>query len=76
MSEVKESRLHETAARWPWIARLAWALWLFLEAVFFQGMVASYQEMEPRAAIIFGGIFITFLLGGIIVWVVRREHLI
>jgi hypothetical protein len=53
-----------------------WALWLSLEIIFLQGMVASYQEMEPRAAVIFAGLSLALLLAAVIVLVVRREQLL
>jgi hypothetical protein len=56
-------------SRYEW---LLWALWLFFEVVFLQSAIASQQELEPRAATIYWMIFGLLLLGGVVVWLIRR----
>ncbi|MBC8506232.1 MAG: hypothetical protein ISR58_04885 [Anaerolineales bacterium] len=63
-------------ARGPWYQWVLWAVWLFLEIIFLQAAVASSKELEPRAAIVFWLLFGVFALGGITVWIIRRERLI
>lgn len=62
--------------RRPWYQWVLWGFWVFLEIIFFQAAVASSKELEPRAAIVFWLLFGVFLLGGITVWIIRRERLI
>ncbi len=62
--------------RRPWYQWILWGLWLFLEVVFFQAAVASGKEFEPRAALVFWLLFGVLLLGGIIIWVIRRQRLL
>jgi hypothetical protein len=61
--------------RRPWYEWLLWALWLFFLIIFLQSAVASHQEFEPRAAAVFWMMFGLLLLGGIVVWLVRRIQL-
>ncbi len=58
--------------RRSWYEWLLWGLWLFLEIVFLQSALASHQELELRAAIIYWMIFGLLLLTGLVVWLVRR----
>lgn len=58
--------------RRPWYEWLLWVLWLFLEIVFLQSALASHQELELRAAIIYWMIFGLLLLAGLVLWLVRR----
>ena len=62
--------------RRPWYQWVLWAFWVFLEIIFFQAAVASGKEFEPRAAMVFWLIFGVLLLGGIILWIIRRQRLI
>ena len=63
-------------ARRPWYQWVLWGIWLFLEIVFFQAAIASSKEFEPRAATVFWLAFGVFLLGGITIWIIRRQRLI
>ncbi len=49
--------------------------WVILEIVFLQSTIASYQELEPRAAFLFAGMFVTLLISGLIVWAIRKNKL-
>lgn len=55
-----------------WYEWVLWALWLFLEIFLLQNAIASGQELEPRAAMIFWASFFVLLLVGAIVWYLRR----
>ncbi|MBT3239529.1 MAG: hypothetical protein HON98_03380 [Chloroflexi bacterium] len=63
-------------ARRPWNEWVIWVLWVFFEIVFLQATIASLYEYEPRASFIYGGIFISLLLGGIVTWFVRKNRLL
>jgi len=63
-------------SRRAWYEWLLWAIWFCLEIFFVQNALASYQEFEPRAATLYWLIFAVLLLGGIIVWLVRRNRMI
>ena len=52
---------------------ILWALWLFLEIFVLQNAIAAGQELEPRAAAIFWVTFVVLLLGGVVVWFIRRN---
>ena len=58
--------------RRPWYEWLLWALWLVFLIISLQSAVASHQEFEPRAAVIYWMFFALLLLAGIVVWLVRR----
>ena len=60
----------------PWYEWLAWAFWLCLEIFFLQNALASGQENEPRAALIFLLIFFTLTLGGVAAYISRRLNMI
>lgn len=57
----------------PWYEWILWALWFLLEVFLFQNAVASRVELEPTAATIFWVSFFVFLIGGVIVWYLRRN---
>jgi polyferredoxin len=59
-----------------WYERPLWTIWLFLEIIFLQSAFASYQELEPRAAILFAAIFITLLLTAATILFIRRNRLL
>lgn len=59
-----------------WYEWLLWALWLFLEIFLLQNAIASGQELEPRAAVIFWASFVVLLLVGVIVWYLRRARVL
>ncbi|MBT7831213.1 MAG: hypothetical protein HN708_13175 [Candidatus Marinimicrobia bacterium] len=63
-------------ARRPWYEKILWAGWLFLEIIFLQSALASQEELEPRAAMIYWLIFGVLLLGGFVFWIVRRSRLL
>ena len=63
-------------ARRPWYEWILWGIWLFLEIIFLQSAMASNQELEPRAAMIYWLIFGVLLLGGFVFWIVRRGRLL
>ena len=65
-------KYHIKVRRRAWYEWLLWGLWLFFEIVFLQSALASHQEFEPRAAAIYWMIFGLLLLGGFVVWLVRR----
>jgi hypothetical protein len=56
----------------PWYEWVLWAIWLLAVIFLLQNAVASGQELEPRAAIIFWVTFFVFLLAGGVVWYLRR----
>lgn len=64
----------EIAAR-PWYEWLAWAVWLLLTVFTFQNAIASGAEYEPAAATIFWVVFAVLLIGGGIVYFLRRQRL-
>lgn len=64
----------EVATR-PWYERLAWLAWLFLVVFTFQNAVASGAEFEPRAATILWTTEAMLLIGGAIVYYLRRQRL-
>lgn len=55
-----------------WKEWLLWAIWLFAEVATLQMAIASGTELEPRAAAIFWVTFFVLLIGGVIVWFMRR----
>jgi len=57
----------------PWYEWLGWVVWLVFELFVVQNAIASGQELEPRAAMIFWVIFAVVLLAGAIVWYLRRD---
>lgn len=62
-------------ARRPWYEWLAWAIWLFALVFTFQNAIASGAEYEPQAAAIFWGTAIVLLIGGVVVWYLRRKRI-
>jgi predicted Co/Zn/Cd cation transporter (cation efflux family) len=58
----------------PWYEWLLWGVWLFALVFLVQNAVTSGHELEPRAAAIFWVMFVVFLLGGGVVWFVRRNQ--
>ena len=59
----------------PWYEWALWVVWLAVELFVLQNAMASGAELEPRAASIFWMTFVVLLLGGGIVWFVRRARL-
>lgn len=56
----------------PWYEWLLWAIWLFAMVFTLQNAVASGAEIEARAATTFWISFFVLLIGGGVVWYVRR----
>ena len=57
----------------PWYEWLLWAIWILVEIFLLQSALASGRELEPRAATIFWIAFFVLLLGGGVVWYLRRD---
>lgn len=57
----------------PWYEWLLWAIWLFIEVSVLQMAIASKAEMEPTASTIFWVTFVVLLIGGVVVWYMRRS---
>jgi hypothetical protein len=73
MSDKKD--FHEIKIiRRPWFEWVLVALWLIAEIIFLQAALASRQELEPRAAIVYWLVFVVLLLGGLVYWIVRRNR--
>lgn len=56
----------------PWYEWLLWAGWLIVELALLQMAVASKSELEPRAQTLFWISFFVILIGGAVVWYMRR----
>jgi len=76
MNSQEEEYFAIKVVRRPWYQWILWGLWLTLEIVFSQAAIASAKEFEPRAAMVFWLLFGVLLLGGIIIWIIRRQRLI
>lgn len=70
---LEEKYLIEVRKR-PWYEWLLWAAWIFLLVFIYQNAVASGYELEPRAAAIFWVSFVVLLLGGGVVWFMKRNQ--
>ena len=57
-----------------WYEWLFIGVWLFAEVMFMQAALASRNELEPRAAIVYWLVFAVLLLGGLVYWIVRRNR--
>jgi hypothetical protein len=75
MSDDKEYLIIKIARR-PWYEWLLWGIWFFLELIFLQAAVASHQELELRAAMVYWLIFGVLSLAGFVFWVIRRARLL
>ncbi|MFC1936308.1 hypothetical protein ACFLYP_01430 [Chloroflexota bacterium] len=74
MNDKKENNFKNTYRAWfEWFL---WAIWFILGCLFLQASIASYREYETRAAIIYAGLFFSFLIGGLVVWFVRNNELL
>jgi len=51
---------------------LLWLLWLVVEIFMLQNAIASGNELQSTATIIFWVIFAVLLVAGIVVWIIRR----
>ena len=61
-------------AKRPWYAWVLWGVWLFLLIFFAQNAIASRAEFVPRATTIFWAMFAILLVGGGIVYYIRRQE--
>ncbi|MBC8334044.1 MAG: hypothetical protein H8E29_02160 [Anaerolineales bacterium] len=75
MSEDKEYFTIKIVRR-PWYEWILWGIWLFLEIVFLQSAIASHQELEQRAAMIYWLIVVVLSLTGFVFWIIRRSRLL
>ena len=57
----------------PWYTWLAWILWVVLDIFLIQNALASSRELEPMAATIFWIMFFVILIGGMVVYFLRRN---
>jgi hypothetical protein len=71
----KQATYHVEIAHRAWYEWLAWAVWAILLVFTAQNGIASGAEYEPAAATIFWATFAVLLIGGVIVWYVRRQRL-
>jgi hypothetical protein len=69
---MSENHVIEIKKR-PWYEWLLWAAWFYAEVFAFQNAVASGVELEPRAATIFWISFVILLVGGGVVWYMRKK---
>ena len=51
---------------------LLWLLWLLVEIFLLQNEIASGQELQSTAGVIFWITFAVLLLAGVVVWIIRR----
>lgn len=56
----------------PWLEWVGWLVWLLLEIFILQNAIASGRELQGTAATIFWVIFVVLLIGGVVVWFLRR----
>ena len=71
-----EENTAATQEKRVWWERPLIAIWVFLQVIFLQSSIASFQEREPRAAVLFAGMFFTLLISGLIIWAIRKNKLI
>ena len=57
----------------PWYEWLLWAIWFVVELAVLQMALASGPELEPTAGTIFWVTFFILLIGGGVVWYMRRS---
>ena len=57
----------------PWYQWLAWIAWFLLEIFLLQNAIASSGELEPLAATIFWISFFVLLVGGVVIYFLRRN---
>jgi membrane protein DedA with SNARE-associated domain len=70
----KQSTYKIEIARRAWYEWLAWAVWAIALVFTGQNAMASNAEFEPAASMIFWATFAVLLVGGVIVWFVRRQR--
>jgi len=74
MSDDKDFHIFRIIRR-PWYEWLLIGLWTFAEVIFLQAALASREELEPRAAIVYWLVFVVLLLSGLVYWIIRRRSL-
>ena len=75
MSDDKDFHVFKIVRR-PWYEWVLNILWVFAEAMFLQAAIASRDELEPRAAMVYWLVFVVLLLGGLVFWIIRRKRLV
>lgn len=58
----------------PWYAYVLGVAWFVLMVAIAQNAIASGQELEPRAAMIFWVSFVVVFLAGAAIWFMRRNQ--
>jgi hypothetical protein len=51
-----------------------WLVWLLVQIFVLQNAIASAAEMQSTAQIIFWVVFAVLLIGGVVVWIIRRPQ--
>ncbi len=74
MKKDQKENIHIVVKPRKWYEWVLWTGWGFFILFFLQNTIASYQEYEPRAAILYAMILVILILGGIILWFVRRHQ--
>ena len=72
---MSDKQMTITISKRPWYEWLLWAVWFAVSLFVLQNALASGQELEPRAATLFWITFVILLLGGGIVYFIRRARL-
>ena len=72
---MSDKQMTITISKRPWYEWLLWAVWFAVSLFVLQNAIASGQELEPRAAMLFWITFVILLLGGGIVYFIRRARL-
>ena len=72
---MSDKQMTISISKRPWYEWLLWAVWFVASLFVLQNAIASGQELEPRAATLFWITFVILLLGGGIVYFIRRARL-
>ena len=72
---MSDKQMTISISKRPWYEWLLWAVWFVASLFVLQNAIASGQELEPRAAMLFWITFVILLLGGGIVYFIRRARL-
>ncbi len=56
----------------PIVEWVLWLLWLIVEIFVLQNAIVSGTELQGTAALIFWVTFLVLLIGGVVVWIIRR----
>lgn len=57
-----------------WLGWVGFAIWVVGALLLVQNAVASYAEMEPRAATMLWISLAVWLVAGVVIWFVRRKR--